>query len=79
MRFKRKYKKLPKDATFAQIMKNSFASRYSNKRYYEDIDGERHLVVERTDHKTDKVTVKKYSLSQLKAKTKKKKDYISLF
>jgi len=79
MRFKRKYKKLPKDATFAQIMKNSSASRYSNKRYYEDIDGEKYLVVERTDHKTDKVTVKKYSLSQLKAKTKKKKDYISLF
>tara|TARA_B100000085_G_scaffold281376_1_gene307829 strand:- start:679 stop:918 length:240 start_codon:yes stop_codon:yes gene_type:complete len=79
MRFKRRYKKLPENATFAQIMNNSLARRYSNKRYYDEVDGEKFLVVERTDHKTDKTVIKRYSCSELKSKTKKKKGYISLF
>jgi len=78
MRFKRKYKKLPEDATFAQIMNNSLARRFSHKRYYDEVDGEKFLVVERTDKKTDKVVVRRYSCSALKSKTK-KKGYISLF
>tara|TARA_B100002019_G_scaffold280481_1_gene283485 strand:+ start:569 stop:808 length:240 start_codon:yes stop_codon:yes gene_type:complete len=79
MKFKRKYKKLPPDATFAQVMRNSLARRYTHNRYYEEIEGEKFLVVERTDNKTDTVTVRKYSCSSLKAKSKKKKGYISLF
>jgi len=79
MNFKRKYKKLPPNATFAQIMKNSLVSRYTHKRYYEEIDGEKFLVVERTDNKTDKITIKKYSCSAIKSKVKKNKGYISLF
>ena len=79
MNFKRKYKKLPPDATFSQIMRNSFVSRYTNKRYYEYIAGEKFLIVETTDNQTDEVKIKKYSCSAMKSKVKKKKGYISLF